>query len=292
MNPDPDQPPSYPPPQDPYHTGEGFPPPLSGPPTAPQAPPLSGAPTVQQPAPLSGAPTIHLPPPVPGPVAPAPARSRFATSHLVLLAVAAVAVVGMLVAGGVAVWVVSRPDPSAPVTPSLPPDAVEGLAVGAGPVRVDVYVDYQCAPCARFEELTGDSLTTYLAADRVTLNIHPVAFTDRRSTNEYSTRSAAAVACAHEQGKTLEFHSYLLSHQPGENTAGPTDRELAIAGHALGLGADWDYCIAEGRKRAWVNDATAAAHANGVETVPAVLVNDHPVKATKSDLVTAIDRAR
>lgn len=274
MNPDPDQPTSYPPPQDPYHTGEGFPPPLSDPPTAHQAPPLSGPPTV------------HLPPPAP------PARPRFATSHLVLMAVAAVAIVGLMVAGGVAVWVISRPDPPAPVTPTVAADAVEGLAVGAGPVRVDVYVDYQCPPCARFEELTGDSLTSYLAADRVTLNIHPVAFTDRRSTNEYSTRSAAAVACAHEQDKTLEFHRYLLRHQPAENTAGPTDRELAVAGHALGLGADWDYCIAEGRKRAWVNDATAAAHGDGVETVPAVFVNDRPVKATKADLVTAIDQTR
>lgn len=274
--PDPNQQPQYQPPQDPYQPDQGFPPPVY--------PPVYPPPQQQYYPPTSY-------------VAAPPARS---STHLILIAVAAVAIVGMMVVGGVALWAVSRPDPPAPgptvaaptpTAPRGPADPVQGLAVGTGEVQVDVYVDYQCPPCSTFEELTSDVLEGYLASDRVTLSIHPVAFIDRRSKNKYSTRSAAAMACAHEQGKTLEFHSYLLRNQPEEDTAGPTDPELVIAGNALGMGAEWGTCVTQGQKLGWVDEATDAANDYGVESVPAVYVNDDPVKATKSDLVTAIDNA-
>jgi protein-disulfide isomerase len=264
--PDPHQQPQYQPPQDPYQPTQAYPPPVHQQPYYPPQP---------------------LPPPPP----------KSPPTHLLLIAVAAVALLGMMVVGGVALWAVSRPDPKPPVPgptaqpPTRPADPADGLVVGTGKVRVDVYVDYQCPPCSTFEELTGDELTGYLASDRVTLSIHPVAFIDRRSTNQYSTRSAAAMACAHEQGKTMELHSYLLRHQPEEDTAGPTDQELVIAGNALGMGSGWAGCVTGGEKLGWVEDATTAANADDIDSVPAVRVNNTPVKATRTDLVTAIDNA-
>jgi len=39
----------------------------------------------------------------------------------------------------------------------MPPAAFDApLPFGAGPVRVDVYVDYQCPPCSAFEAATAD----------------------------------------------------------------------------------------------------------------------------------------
>jgi protein-disulfide isomerase len=245
-------------------------------------------------------------PPAPATVPPAPARSG--QSGLVL-AIAGVSVVAILAVVGVAIWAVTRSDshptagpstgaspagaqsPQVPGNKPGPADPVGGLVIGAGPVRVDVYVDYQCPPCSEFEDATGDTLTGYLDAKRVTLSIHPVAFIDRRSLNQYSTRAAAAMACAYEQGKGLAFHAYLLSHQPPEDTAGPTDAGLATAGASIGLGAGFASCVSGGQRVAWVSQATSAAQDKGVTSVPALYVNNHQTDATGTALKAAVDSA-
>jgi protein-disulfide isomerase len=230
--------------------------------------------------------------------------------------VAAVAIVGILSVLGVALYAITRDDgpPNDPVagpTGSRPPaspggpgtadptpgpsrsaDPRGGLAVGSGPVRVDVYVDYQCPPCGTFEERSGAVLNTYLSTDEVTLRIHPVAFIDDRSRNEYATRAAAAMACAHEAGGTLEFHTYLLEHQPAEDTFGPTDEDLVTAGRSLGLDQGFADCVTGQRRVLWAAQATTAAQSRGVKSVPAVYVNDREVDADRAALVAAVDAAR
>jgi protein-disulfide isomerase len=226
-----------------------------------------------------------------------------------VIVVAAVAIVAMLSVVGVAVFLASKPadgpGPPGPTTaggssPGQPTDAGDdrpaadpaaGLAVGSGPVRVDIFVDYQCPPCSTFEAATGDILSSNISSGRVTLRIHPVAFIDNRSKNKYATRAAAAAACAHDAGKTLEFHNYLLQHQPAEDTAGPTDEELARAGATVGLGAGFASCVTGGKRVAWVAQATVAANDHGVSSVPAAYVDDRKIDATKADLVNAITNA-
>jgi protein-disulfide isomerase len=224
-----------------------------------------------------------------------------------LIVVAAVAIVAMLSVVGVAVYLANKPgdepnpgkttaggsasaQPGGEEKPA--PDPSAGLTVGSGPVHVDIYVDYQCPPCSTFEATTGDILSSNISANRVTLAIHPVAFIDNRSKNNYATRAAAAAACAHDGGKTLEFHNYLLEHQPPEDTAGPTDEDLARAGSSLGLGAGFASCVTGGKRLAWVGQATSAAQTYGVSSVPSAYVDGKKIDATKADLVNAITNAK
>jgi protein-disulfide isomerase len=216
--------------------------------------------------------------------------------------VVGVAIVAMLSVFGVAVWAIAdsrnEPGPGGPTAngssstaPKRSADPTGGLTAGTGPVRVDVYVDYQCPPCSTFEAATQGVLTGYLSANRVTLSIHPVAFIDHRSKNRYATRAAAAVACAFEEDKLMEFHGHLLRNQPDEDTAGPTDDELVSAGRSLGLGTGFESCVLGQEKTGWVGRATSAAQSRGVSSVPAVYVNDQKVDATEADLVAAITDA-
>jgi protein-disulfide isomerase len=233
----------------------------------------------------------------PPPLAPPPSNQR---SHV--LVITGVAVVLMLVVVGFAAIMIVRsgdgeddggdntagPGASSTVPPASPRD---GLVVGSGPVKVDVYVDYQCPPCATFEAATESALAGYVSSNRITLAIHPVAFIDDRSKNRYSTRAAAAMACAYEGGKTLELHGHLLRNQPPEDTAGPTDEQLAATGETPGLGAGFRQCVIKGDKVTWVRDATAAAQSAGVASVPAASVNGNEVDATADGLTKAVDRA-
>ena len=312
----PGQPPAYPyppqqhPPQPPHpHQQAGYPQPAY-----PQQPPAYPYPQPGHPQP--GHPQPGYPQPAypqqpltyPYPQQP-PAKGPHGANVWIITAVA---VVGILSVLGVALFAILRdggepvagPTPgqspgvgssgspaASPAAPRPSADPSGGLVAGSGPVRVDVYMDYQCPPCSTFELRTAGALEEYLAADRVTLRIHPVAFVDDRSKNNYATRAAAAVACAYESGRLLEFHSHLLRNQPAEDTFGPTDEQFVSTGRDLGLDDEFGRCVTERRLVDWVARATSAAEARGVESVPAVYVNDREVDADRADVVAAITRA-
>jgi protein-disulfide isomerase len=214
--------------------------------------------------------------------------------------ITSVAVVLMLIVVGFAAIMIVRsgdddekktagPDTSSTIPPASPRD---GLTVGSGPVKVDVYVDYQCPPCSTFEAATESALAGYLGSNRITLAIHPVAYVDSRSKNRYATRAAAAMACAYEGGKTLEMHGHLLRNQPAEDTAGPTDEQLVATGATLGLGDSFRQCVIGGERLTWVRDATREAQSAGVSSVPAAFVGGDTVTADVNALTEAVDGAR
>jgi protein-disulfide isomerase len=294
-----------------YQHGEGYqgapgqpqspyPYPQQQPPMYPQPPAYQPEPTYQ-PQPVY--PPVYPQPPAYGYPAPPPPRKSQRSS---VLLVAAVAVVAMLAVVGVAIFVVVKsankdnntPAASGSTTPSAgasapkknPPPA-DGLTAGSGPVKVDIYVDYGCPPCANFEQAAGYDLSNYVTQKKITLSIHPVAFVDGQSKNQYSSRAAAAVACAADGDKLLDYSQYLLEHQPDEGTAGPENDELISDGRAIGLGNDFASCVTSGAKKSWVQQATSAAQSNGVDSVPMALVNGNKVNATKADVVNAVTSA-
>lgn len=166
-----------------------------------------------------------------------------------------------------------------------------GLRVGSGPVTVEVYLDYLCPACQRFEQDAGDELDTYLKANRITLIYHTVAILDRVSTNAYSTRSGASAGCASDGGKLAEYTLALYAQQPAEGGAGHTDDKLIQIGQSVGLGDNFDRCVRDGRYLDWVKQVTASMADRDVTGTPTVFVNgkrlDRPSAATLSAAVDA-----
>ena len=83
---------------------------------------------------------------------------------------------------------------------------------------MDIYVDYGCPPCGNFEQATGYDLTNYVTQNKITLSIHPVAFIDNRSKNQYSSRAAASVAWTRSSSMVMSSCC----------SAGPTNAEMAF----------------------------------------------------------------
>jgi len=123
------------------------------------------------------------------------------------------------------------------------------------------------------------------------MTIHPIAILDDRSTNEYSTRSAAAAGCASDGGKFLAYNDALYADQPAEGGAGPTDEELIATGRSLGLGDDFATCVNDGKYETWPNHTTDSASARGVSGTPTVLVNGTKVDPTLAAVTAAIAAA-
>ncbi|MGH3911408.1 MAG: thioredoxin domain-containing protein, partial [Pseudonocardiaceae bacterium] len=81
----------------------------------------------------------------------------------------------------------------------VPPGATEqGIPVGNpdAAVTLDVYEDFQCPVCAKFERIIGPTIDELVRAGTVRAVYHPVAYLDRMSSTEYSSRASAAAGCA------------------------------------------------------------------------------------------------
>jgi protein-disulfide isomerase len=167
----------------------------------------------------------------------------------------------------------------------------DGIAIGAGRVRVDAFIDFLCPFCKRFELSSGSALAE-LADGLASVVFHPMNFLDAASTTRYSTRAAAASGCAADQGRYLQYAHELFSSQPPEGSAGLSDAELAALGAPAGLDlAGFASCLSGGTYLDWPPYVTARAIAAGVEATPTVLVAGLPVTADASSITAAVEEA-
>jgi protein-disulfide isomerase len=168
----------------------------------------------------------------------------------------------------------------------------DGVMIGRGPVRVDVFIDFLCPFCQRFELSSGHALATLVADGQASLVYHPMNFLDEASTTNYSTRAAAASGCAADQGRFVAYAHALFVSQPPEGGPGLSDAELTAAGHGVGLAdAAFTTCVSDAPYLDWPPYVTARATALGVEATPTVLVAGMAVRPEARPISTAVARA-
>ena len=201
-----------------------------------------------------------------------------------LILVAIVVAFAMLV-GGFVLW--SRTSTEEPVASNYPV-TVSGAVVtaGTGPVAIDVYEDYLCPVCERFEENYGTDIKTALNDGKITVRYHSTAILDRMTNPVgYSTRAANAALCAADASIYPAYHEKLFDEQPVEGSSGLTDDQLVAFGTEFGAGPDFAACVTDGTYSAQVAAETAAAasdpnlQTNGQFGTPTVTIDN-----TKTDL--------
>jgi protein-disulfide isomerase len=168
----------------------------------------------------------------------------------------------------------------------------DGVVVGHGPVRVDVFIDFLCPFCRQFELSSGPALASLVADGLVSLAYHPMSFLEEASTTNYSTRAAAASGCAADGGRFAQYAHALFASQPPEGGPGLSDAELAGIGRAVGLaGAAFTLCLADARYLDWPPYVTARATALGVDATPTVLVKGAAVRPDARAITAAVAAA-
>jgi protein-disulfide isomerase len=180
------------------------------------------------------------------------------------------------------------------------PVAVDGVVVTAGqptaPVTVDVYEDFLCPFCERFETRNRDALTTALNEGRVKVNFHALNILDARTTPPgYSTLAANAALCAVPTGIWPAFHERLFAEQPAEGSAGLMAAQLSAIGTELGAGPAFTQCVENNGNAAAITAATEAAATNpalqtdGRFGTPTIAVGGRKIDVSDSDwLQTAL----
>jgi protein-disulfide isomerase len=175
--------------------------------------------------------------------------------------------------------------------PAGAPDDGDGIALGTGPVTVDLYIDFLCPFCRMFEEEHGRVVDELVERGAITAVYHPMGYLDRLSSTRYSTRAAAASGCASDGGRFLEYMYALFDSQPPEGSAGLSDEELIQLGLQSGLDESFASCVSEGAYLAWTEYVTARALARGVNGTPSVYVEGVGVPASGRAIVAAVAEA-
>lgn len=201
-----------------------------------------------------------------------------------------VGVVVVLVIAGLIGWAVSASQDSGDFTPpaGANPEGT-GIVLGAGPVTVDVYEDFICPVCRTFEQQAGGTLDQLVAQGKVRVIYHPVAFLNRFSSTEYSTRSSAASGCAAQSGKFREYARALFDRQPPEGSPGLSDDELINVATSVGLAGDgFGNCVQENTFGKWTEHVTDEAARAGVTGTPTVMVAGKQVPASAEAITAAV----
>jgi protein-disulfide isomerase len=217
---------------------------------------------------------------------------------------------GVVIAGlviAIAFAVVNSSNKKAPTTIStsgplvVPAGATaEGaLVVGKAdaPVKLDIYLDYMCPYCGRFEKANGAEIERLVGDGTVLLHQHPLAFLDRMSQGtQYSTRAANAVSTVADKSadKLLPFNNALYANQPEEGTAGLTDEKIAELARGVGVPDTVANTFTDRTFVPWVAQSTEKAFASGINGTPTVMINGKPYEGdlyTVGPLTQAINEA-
>jgi protein-disulfide isomerase len=165
----------------------------------------------------------------------------------------------------------------------------DGIVVGAGPVTVDIYIDFLCPFCRLFEQTTGPVLGGLVEQDLIKVVYHPMGFLDELSTTRYSSRASAASGCASDGGGFVEYAHALFANQPPEGGPGLSDDELIRLGEVVGLREpDFTNCVRNATYLDWATYVTERALERGVSATPTVFVQGLPVPANPRPIVSAV----
>ncbi|MGI4896074.1 MAG: DsbA family protein [Janthinobacterium lividum] len=156
----------------------------------------------------------------------------------------------------------------------------------AGAPTLDIWLDYQCPVCKRFEDASGTVYPQLAADGKAKVIVHTLSFLDANFTNDASQRAAEGAAAAAAQGKFVEYTQQVYANQPAQEGTGYTDDELQTFAKAAGV-ADlpaWRAALDEHTYAAYVRRVAATMNAQKVTGTPTV-------RLTKTD-GTVVDIAQ
>lgn len=145
--------------------------------------------------------------------------------------------------------------------------------------NIILFLDYQCPACRMFELPNNAQLRQLVGSGKYTLELHPVAFLDGNSQNQYSSRTGSAAACVatFDPDHFFDFTSTMYEHQSEEGTFGWSNDELANKASAIGVtNPSAINCIKTAKFQNYILSNTEKYFGQPMVKYPDLIVNSTP----------------
>ena len=166
---------------------------------------------------------------------------------------------------------------------------------------VELFVDFQCPYCQRWEGQFGDALVAQTSKEGgdVLVKLFPLAFlkeTDVVASPGASARASNAAACIADSGDTAVLNAFMkavyASADPSEPDGQFPTEQLVEFATTSGANDQAVACIEEQTFLPYVKAVTQASFARGVGGTPTVIVNGDPAENpfTDEQLIALLSR--
>jgi protein-disulfide isomerase len=143
---------------------------------------------------------------------------------------------------------------------------------------IDIWEDFQCPVCARFEQTNGDYLEKIIEEKKAKVVFHTLSFLGPES-----VLAANAAACSSDENKFLGFHKSFYQNLPAENSGVITVDYLIGLGEGVGITSEkFKSCVANLDYKGWVNNVAASGSQQNVNSTPTVFVNGKEIRRATS----------
>lgn len=147
-------------------------------------------------------------------------------------------------------------------------------------VTVRVVEDLQCPACQGFEQANHQAIEDAVASGSTAIEYNIVAFLDRASTTNYSSRAANAAYCVagSDPSKFQKWLASMFEQQPPEGTAGLPNSKLKEIAKAAGYtDSSIEDCITDRKFNDYIQKVSDAVSKSGVQSTPTIYVNGQQV---------------
>ena len=206
------------------------------------------------------------------------------------------AVVVVVMAALIAIPVLTNRDAVVPTDAALPAGVTTdtyGVKVGSAWTAADadnvpilqIWEDFQCPACARFEEASGAAIQALIDAGKVRVEYRPTIFLDKNllSSNtaagnpNSSQRASMAFGCSVDAGAEEKYHLGVFAAQPADEGTGFSTETLISVAESSGITGDaldtFTECLTSEKYAGWVANSYDAFDSEGVSSTPTGFLN-------------------
>ena len=168
-----------------------------------------------------------------------------------------------------------------------------------GAPTLEVYEDFQCPACARFEQVAGPTVADLAGQGKVKLVYHVKTFLDANLGTTHSLVMGNAAMCAADGGAFQSFHDTVFANLPAQEGQGWSSTQMTAFAKKAGLaGADldaWQGCVDAGTYNAYVESTEESSAKDGVNSTPTLKLAgttlDLDAVSNAEGLVAAVEAA-
>lgn len=140
---------------------------------------------------------------------------------------------------------------------------------------INIWEDFQCPSCKRFEETNGAKISDVIAQGKAKVVFNTLSFL-----GDESVVAGMGGGCAADQGKFLEYKQFLYQNQQEEGSGTWTKPYVISMAAAAGLDeTKFAACLNTDKYRKWLTNISAAGADANINGTPTVVINGEIIES-------------